>query len=276
MEFDIQGHRGYRGLYPENTLIAFEQAILSGVSTLEMDVVMSKDGNVVVSHDPVMLKSLCLSPSGKPLKDDSKKLFELSYAKIVEYDCGSLKQPNFPKQKLQKSYKPLLSEVFEFADKVTANHNLPDVRFNIEIKSSSSGDGSLHPKPSVYSEAVLEIIKLYEMEDRSTLQSFDYRILRYLDNIDCPVDLCLLVENDFGVDKNIELLGFDPDIYGPNYKNLTKEDADLCASYGFDLIPWTVNEKTDMERLIDWGVDGIITDFPEELIKVARKKGVIN
>jgi glycerophosphoryl diester phosphodiesterase len=191
MEFDIQGHRGYRGLYPENTLVAFEQAIIAGVNTIEMDVVMSKDGNVVVSHDPVMLKSLCLSPSGKALKNDNTKLFELTYKKIMEYDCGSLAQPNFPKQKLSKSYKPLLSEVFEFADTVTAKHNLPDVRFNIEIKSASNGDGVLHPKPPVYSEAVLEIIKLYEMEDRCTLQSFDYRILRYLNNVDCPVDLCL-------------------------------------------------------------------------------------
>lgn len=274
MEFDIQGHRGYRGLYPENTLIAFEKAILAGVTTIEMDVVLSKDGNVVVSHDTVMLKSLCKSPSGKELKNDDTKLFALTYNKILDYDCGSLKQPNFPKQKLQKSYKPLLSEVFELADKVTADHNLPDVRFNIEIKSTSAGDGTLHPKPSVFSEAVLEIIKLYDMVDRSTIQCFDYRVLRYLDNVDCPVDLCLLVENDFGVDKNIELLGFDPDIYGPSHKFLTQEDVELCGTYGFDLVPWTVNEKADMERLIDWGVDGIITDFPEELIKVARKKGV--
>lgn len=274
MEFDTQGHRGFTGRFPENSIPGFLGAIDTGVMTLEMDVVLSKDGNVVVSHDLVMLKSLCLAPTGKPLKDDSKKLYNLRYANIIEYDCGSLGNPKFPSQKKMKTYKPLLSEVFTEADEYTAKNNLPEMRFNIEIKSSAAGDGVLHPKPSVYAETVLDIIKLYDAEERCTIQSFDLRILQYLQRTECEVPLALLVDNKLGVEKNVDLLGFDPDVYSCDYKLLTKDEMQVASSLGLDVVPWTVNEKADMERLIDWGVDGLISDFPDLLMKVAKAKGV--
>ena len=275
MNFDTQGHRGYRGKYPENSVEGFVAAIDAGVITLEMDVVMSKDNNVVVSHDPVFLKSLCLAPTGKPLKDDSKMLYNMRYQTIIEYDCGSLGNPKFPKQKKIKTYKPLLSEVINMADEYTAANNLPEIRFNIEIKSTSAGDGLLHPKPSIFAEAVYDIIKLYDAQDRCSIQSFDIRILNYLERIECEAALALLVDNDLGVEKNIELLGFEPDVYSCEYQLLTEDDVDLAHELGMDVIPWTVNEKEDMERLIDWDVDGLISDFPELLIKVAKAKGKI-
>jgi glycerophosphoryl diester phosphodiesterase len=274
MDFDTQGHRGFTGNYPENSIPGFIAAIDTGVMTLEMDVVMSKDGNVIVSHDLVMLKSLCLAPTGKPLKDDSKKLYNLRYANIVEYDCGSLGHEKFPKQKKIKTHKPLLSEVINATDEHTAKNNLPEMRFNIEIKSSAAGDGVLHPKPSVYAEAVLDIIKLYDAEERCTIQSFDLRILKYLERTECEVPLALLVDNDLGVEKNVDLLGFDPDVYSCDYKLLTEDEMQVAGSLGLDVVPWTVNEKADMERLIDWGVDGLISDFPDLLMKVAKAKGV--
>lgn len=274
MEFDAQGHRGFTGRYPENTLPGFMAAIDTGIKTLEMDVVMSKDGNVVVSHDLVMLKSLCLAPTGKPLKDDSKKLFNLRYANIIEYDCGSLGNARFPDQKKIKTYKPLLSEVINASDEYTAKNNLPEMRFNIEIKSSSTGDGVLHPKPSVYAEAVYDIIKLYDAVDRCTIQSFDLRILQYLERTECEIPLALLVDNKLGVEKNVDLLGFEPDVYGCDYKLLTEEEIEIANNIGMDVIPWTVNERADMERLIDWGVDGLISDYPDLLMKVVKEKGL--
>jgi glycerophosphoryl diester phosphodiesterase len=274
MEFDTQGHRGFTGRYPENSLPGFIAAIQTGVLTLEMDVVLSKDGNVVVSHDLVMLKSLCLAPTGKPLKDDSKKLYNLRYANIVEYDCGSLGNPKFPEQKKMKTYKPLLSEIINESNEYTAKNNLPEMRFNIEIKSSTSGDGVLHPKPSVYAEAVYDIIKLYDADDRCTIQSFDLRILQYLERTECEIPLALLVDNDLGVEKNVDLLGFEPDVYSCDYKLLTEDEMEVANNIGLDIIPWTVNEREDMERLIDWGVDGLISDFPDLLMKVAKEKGV--
>ncbi len=274
MEFDAQGHRGFTGRFPENTIPGFKAAIDTGIPTLELDVVMSKDGNVVVSHDLVMLKSLCLAPTGKPLKDDSKMLYNLRYANIVEYDCGSLGNPNFPEQQKMKAHKPLLSEVINMTNEYTAKNNLPEMKFNIEIKSSPQGDGVLHPKPSVYAEAVYDIIKLYEVEERTTLQTFDIRILQYLERTECELPLGLLVDNKLGVEKNLELLGFDPDIYSCNYKLLTEEEMQVANSLGLDVIPWTVNDKKDMERLIDWGVDGMISDFPDLLMQVVKEKGV--
>lgn len=274
MEFDTQGHRGFTGRFPENTIPGFKAAIDTGVATLELDVVMSKDGNVVVSHDLVMLKSLCLAPTGKPLKDDSKVLYNLRYATIVDYDCGSLGNPNFPEQQKIKAYKPLLSEVINMTNEYTAKNNLPEMKFNIEIKSSPKGDGVLHPKPSVYAEAVYDILKLYEVEERASLQSFDTRILQYLERTECEVPLGLLVDNKLGVEKNLELLGFDPDIYSCDYKLLSKDELQVANNLGLDVVPWTVNKKEDMERLIDWGVDGMISDFPDLLMKVVKEKGV--
>jgi glycerophosphoryl diester phosphodiesterase len=274
MDFDTQGHRGYTSLYPENSIPGFMAAIDTGIMTLEMDVAISKDGNVVVSHDLVMLKSLCLAPTGKPLKDDSKKLYNLRYANIVEYDCGSLGHVKFPKQKKIKTHKPLLSEVINATDEYTAKKNLPEMRFNIEIKTGGiAGDGILHPKTSVYAEAVLDIIKLYDAEDRCTIQSFDLRLLQYLERTECEVPLALLVDNKLGVEKNVDLLGFDPDVYSCDYRLLTEDEMQVASSLGLDVVPWTVNDKADMERLIDWGVDGLISDYPELLMKVAKAKG---
>lgn len=275
MDFDTQGHRGFRGKYPENSLPAFKAAIDTGVITLEMDVVMSKDGYVVVSHDPVFLKSLCLAPTGKELKDDSKRLFNMRYERIMEYDCGSLGNKKFKNQKKMKVYKPLLSEVFSEADAYTAKNNLPEMRFNIEIKSSSSGDGVMHPKPSVYAEAVYDTIKLYQAEERCTIQCFDLRILKYLERIECESALALLVDNKLGVEKNVDLLGFDPDVYSCEHNLLTEDEVEIAHSMGLDVVPWTVNEKADMERLIDWDVDGLISDFPDLLMKVAKAKGKV-
>lgn len=192
----------------------------------------------------------------------------------MEYDCGSLGNANFPKQQKMKAHKPLLSEVINMTNEYTAKNNLPEMKFNIEIKSSPKGDGVLHPKPSVYAEAVYDIIKLYEVEERCTLQTFDIRILQYLERTECELPLGLLVDNNLGVEKNLELLGFDPDIYSCNFKLLTEDELQVANSLGLDVIPWTVNEKKDMERLIDWGVDGMISDFPDLLMQVIKEKGV--
>jgi glycerophosphoryl diester phosphodiesterase len=274
MEFDTQGHRGFRAKYPENSVQGFIAAIDTGVKTLEMDVVLSKDNHVVVSHDPVFLKSLCLSPTGKELKDDSKLLYQMRYETIMQYDCGSLGNSRFPDQKKMKTYKPLLSEVITAADEYTAKNNLPEMRFNIEIKSSSKGDGIYHPKPALFVEIVYEIIKLFEAEDRCTIQSFDPRILQYLDRTNNGSKLALLVDNDLGVEKNIDLLGFTPDIYSSEYTLLTEEDVEVAHDMGMDVVPWTVNERSEMEKLIDWEVDGLISDHPDILMEVVRSRGL--
>jgi glycerophosphoryl diester phosphodiesterase len=115
---------------------------------------------------------------------------------------------------------------------------------------------------------------LYNAEERCTIQSFDLRILQYLQRTECEVPLALLVDNELGVEKNVDLLGFDPDIYSCQYKLLSESEMQVASSLGLDVVPWTVNDKADMERLIDWGVDGLISDFPDLLMKVAKSKGV--
>ena len=146
--FDVQGHRGARGLAPENTLPAFRRALDLGVATLELDTVVSADDEVVVSHDPTMSPVFCSHPDGRPVAPhEAVALFDLGYAEIARFDCGSRPNPRFPGQKLEPASKPTLRAVVRFAEAYTQEHGLPPVFYNVETKSEPEGDRRLHPPP---------------------------------------------------------------------------------------------------------------------------------
>ena len=172
---DIQGHRGCRGLLPENSLPAFQKAVELGVTTLELDLAISKDKKVVVSHEPFISRTYCLDSLGNEIsEEDGKKynFYQMTYEEIKLFDCGSKAHPRFPKQEHFKTNKPLLSEVIELGDSLN-----PDIRYNIEIKASPEYDNIFSPEPKEFVELVLEVINKYGIFDRSNLQSFDVRIL---------------------------------------------------------------------------------------------------
>ncbi len=267
--FDWQGHRGARGLLPENTIPAFRKALDLGVTTLELDVVVSKDKQVVVSHEPFFSADICTDPAGKPIAkgdEKSRNLYTYTYAEIQAYDCGSRGNPRFPEQQPQKVHKPLLGEVIRSMEAYRQEKNLPPFGYNIEIKSTPAGDNVYHPGVTEFSDLVYRVITEQLSPDRFTLQCFDFRVLRYWHEKYPAVTLVALVENMRGVEKNLADLGFTPAVYSPYYQLLTGKSAvDKIQGLGMKVIPWTVNDPEDMRRLKAWGVDGIITDYPDRI-----------
>jgi glycerophosphoryl diester phosphodiesterase len=271
--FDAEGHRGCRGLLPENTIPAFINAVKLGVNTLEMDMIISKDGKIVISHDPLMNDEICSTPDGKPVTAENKgqyKIYSLTYDEIKKFDCGSRGNPKFPEQQKMAVYKPLLSDVIDTVEKYVKEHHLPAVYYNIETKTTPEGDDVNHPKPKVFVQMVYELITKNGVKDRCILQSFDPRTLQEMRKIDSTVVTALLVANLDGFKKNIERLGFNPTIYSPNYMLITKKLVAECHKLKIKILPWTVNDEKKMIKLKKMGVDGIISDYPDRLIKAVR------
>lgn len=261
---NIQGHRGCRGLFPENSLPAFQQAILLGVHTLEMDVVLSADYQVVVSHEPFISRIFCLTPDKQPIPEsmDMKyNLFEMLYDEIRLFDCGSRKHPGFPEQKTMPCYKPLLREVFTLAEQLN-----PNIKYNIEIKSKPVWDGTYTPYPEAFVKQVLEVVDLYKVSSRTNLQAFDVRILEQVKKQAPAIPIALLVDEKESISEKLHSISFKPEIISPYFQLLTKELVQRYQALGYKIIPWTVNDNADLQRMIAYKVDGIITDYPNRLL----------
>jgi len=260
---DIQGHRGARGLMPENTIPAFKRAIDEGVTTLELDVVITKDKQVVVSHEPYMSASICNKPNGEPVtKGDEFNIYEMTYAQVAAFDCGSRGNSRFPEQEKRAIQKPLLSEMIKASEAYAEEKGVAPLNYNIEIKSSPKGDGEDHPEVAEFSALVNKTIEAYLPRSRYTLQSFDFRVLKYWHEEYPEVTLVALIENMNSVQKNLEDLGFTPEIYSPYFKLLNGKKVEEIHELGMKVVPWTVNTVDEMRSMIDLGVDGIITDYP--------------
>lgn len=272
-KFDIQGHRGARGLMPENTIPAFIMALDSGVNTIELDVVVTKDGQLVVSHEPWMSASICTDPSGKSFDEKSEgkfNLYQMTYEQVKQWDCGSKGNSNFPQQIKMNVSKPLLRDVIIAVENHIKNFTRYEVDYNIEIKSMPQGDNKFHPKPEAFSDLVFNLIDQYLPLDRVVIQSFDFRVLKYWHEKYPTVRLSALVENKKSVNENLADLGFLPSIYSPYFKLISRDDVKELHAKKVRVIPWTVNEPGDMLSLKGLDVDGFITDYPNRAAKFKR------
>jgi glycerophosphoryl diester phosphodiesterase len=271
--FDIEGHRGCRGLYPENTIVAFIEAVKLGVNTLEMDVVVSRDGKLVVSHDPYFSPEFCNFPEGQPTDADAQKfsrIYNMTYEQIKSYDCGSRINPKFPEQKKMFAAKPLLSEVIDTVENFILKNHLPAVQYNIETKSTPEGDDIDQPKPVVFAKLLYDMLKQKNILGKSIIQSFDIRTLQIVHQTDSTVATALLIADIDSFDKNIHQLGFKPTIYSPNLILVNEKLISKCHEQKIKIIPWTINDTDKMIKLKQQGVDGLITDYPDRAIKVLR------
>lgn len=265
-KFDVQGHRGARGIMPENTIPAFMTAIDLGVTTLELDLAVTKDKQLVVSHEGWMAASITLDSLGKAIKEkDQQKhnIYKMNYKDVAKYDVGSKPNEKFSQQAKMKVSKPLLKDVIITVEDYVKGHAMYEVDYNIEIKTEPSTDGKFHPKVPEFSELVFNLIDQYLPWDRVVIQSFDFRVLKYWHEHHPGVRLAVLVDNLNTIDENIKALGFTPSIYSPEYHLLSKEEIRTCHQKRMRVIPWTVNETKEMEELKSWGVDGLITDYPD-------------
>ncbi|APS37775.1 MULTISPECIES: glycerophosphodiester phosphodiesterase family protein [Salegentibacter] len=265
----VQGHRGDRGNLPENSIPAFLSAVEKGADVLELDVVVSQDKKIVVSHEPVMLALYMLTPDGDSIAKENEKnynLYKMDYDSIRKFDSGSKKNRLFPNQQPQKTYKPLLSEVIDTVENYIQVNDLDEVKYNIEIKSSEKNYGIFQPEPADFVDLVMNIIEEKGIKNKVNLQSFDVNILQILNEKYPDIEVAYLVSKE-SINKNLEKLGFIPDIYSPNYKLLkNKEVVDSIKERNMDLIPWTVNEEEAINKMLELKVDGIITDYPERVL----------
>ncbi|REA62802.1 glycerophosphodiester phosphodiesterase [Dyadobacter luteus] len=263
---DKQGHRGSRGLMPENTIPAMIKAMDIGVNTLELDVVISKDGQVVVSHDTYLSSDFMRHPDGTDISPTEAKeliLFQMPYEQIKKFDAGTKPHAQFPQQKKFKTYRPLLSDMIDSVEVYASKKGMKAPKYNIEIKSSPKGDGEHHPAPQEFVDMVMKVCGSKKLGDRLTIQSFDVRPLQVLHKSYPKVILSYLTANPKTVLENLELLGFTPQIYSPYYKTVTAASVKECHDLKMQVVPWTVNTKEEIKQLAGLGVDGIISDYPD-------------
>ncbi len=262
--YDLQGHRGARGLMPENTIPAMIKALDLGVTTLELDLAVTKDGEIIVSHEPWMNGMICLDPDGNEIAKEDKEhnIFQMTYSEVSQYDCGSKKHAGFSKQVNFRTSKPRLIDLIDEIEQYVADLDILKPNYNIEIKSFPEGDGVYHPNPKDFSDKVYTLIDSKLDWDRVNIQSFDFRVLQYYHQTYPEVTLAMLVDNAAKANSQLEKLGFQPAIYSPYFVALTAPIVSELQNKGMKVIPWTVNSEEQMTNLLEMGVDGIITDYP--------------
>lgn len=274
---DYQGHRGSRGIMPENSIPAFIKALDLSVDTLELDCVISKDMKVVVSHDPYLNHQICLGPDGEAIESEAVakrnyNIYQMEYhSQIERCDCGSMGNVRFPDQAKMKVHKPLLSQVFDQMEQYMRDRGLrmKQVRYNIETKSHVDGDDIFHPKPEVFVSLLYDVLREKNMTRHVMIQSFDVRTLQVMRTVDARIPLALLVEREdqnstepFDYRMTLDQLGFLPDIYSPHYSLVTNELVSFMHQNNVKVVPWTANNQALIDELVHLGVDGIITDYP--------------
>jgi glycerophosphoryl diester phosphodiesterase len=260
----VHGHRGARAMRPENTLPAFEYAIKEGVDVLEMDMAITKDNVVVVSHDPILEPPVCSGPGA----EKTAVIHELTLAEVKRWDCGKVQNPRFKTQEtIAGTRVPTLDEVFTMAGP-------SKVEFNIETKSFPDKP-QYTPSPEKFVELVLEQIRKHHLEKRVILQSFDYRTLRAMKKIAPEIRLSALMEYD---DKRDFVTAAKDaggaQIVSPHDSLVTLDKVMAAHAAGLQVVPWTVNTPEGWDKMIRAGADAIISDDPAALIAYLKSKGL--
>lgn len=266
--FDWQGHRGARGLMPENTIPAFLEALKYPVTTLELDIVISADRKIMISHEPWMNPQICLDPDGKEIPGDGRQfnLFQMTAAEIRRFDCGTKQHADFPTQQHLKVHKPTLGEMVSAVRKYCTENARQLPLFNIELKSLPAGYAVFVPEPEEFVALVIAELDAIGIAHVTTLQSFDPQVLREIHKQEGDrIATSYLTSDQKDLDKVVEELGFKPDVYSPYYRLVSKKLIRLAREKGMLVIPWTVNKDRIARRLIKRGVDGMITDYPDRI-----------
>ena len=257
----VHGHRGARGRMPENTLPAFEYAIQQGVDALEMDMAVTKDNVIVISHDPILETPVCSGPRNGVV------IHQLTLAEVRQWDCGAVQNPNFHTQKaIPGTRMPTLDDVFHLATRGTFD-------YNIETKSFPERP-EYTPPPEEFSRMVLEKVRQYKLEKRVILQSFDFRTLVAMRKLAPEIRLSALTEIDPRAFTTIAKEAGHAEIVSPYYKLVTADKVAAAHGAGIQVVPWTVNDPAEWDRLIDARVDAIISDDPAALIAHLKQRGL--
>ncbi|MGV3503067.1 MAG: glycerophosphodiester phosphodiesterase family protein [Adhaeribacter sp.] len=266
---DVQGHRGMPGFLPANSIAGFLKARDIGVQTLSLEVFISRDSQVVVSHEPFLSGERCRQDGGIPISKNSERnfnLYRMAYDEIRKFDCGSLGDKDFPLQKKMLAYKPLLTQAIDSVERHTTRKNLAPPHYQVEIRSALGGDGLYHPAPAEYAEHVLKALRRKGVLERSTIQSADVRPLKYIHSKYPKVRLALRVDNSLTPEQHIRALGFVPSVYSPQHQLVNAQLMQLAKQKKMQVIPWIVNDPADIEKMMALGVDGLISDYPNRVL----------
>ena len=264
-KFDVQGKAGARGIMPENTIQGMLKALDLGVTTQEMDAVISKDKQVVLSQEPYFNNEISLQPNGKAITLKNQKdfnIYKMDYDEIKKFDVGSKIHSRFPGQMKFKVSKPLLSQTIDEVEEYVKLKRLPKPAYSIETKTIKNGDNVFHPEPAEFVDLIMDIVNAKKISKRVIIESFDMRTLQYLHEKYPKIQTSLLIDEKEPFEDYIEKLGFKPTIYSPYSVLVGKGLVDRCHEMGVKIIPWTINSVKEVKYLMSLGVDGVITDYP--------------
>ena len=267
---EIQGHRGARGLMPENSVPGFVLAIQQGADVLELDLCIAGDGTVIVSHEPWMSHEICRSPDGGGISSADERnhnLHQMSVEEIGAYDCRSRIHPRFLDQRPLPVSKPTLAEVVKMAEKVP----LLDggiLRYNMEIKHRPDFEPEYCPDAGTFTALVVAQVEQLGIAERTCIQSFSEEAMEAVHQQAPEITTAWLTDTEGSVQSQLDRLSFQPDIYSPNWKLIDATDVKSLQDAGIRVIPWTVNSQEDLYSAMQLGVDGIITDFPDRLYEI--------
>ncbi len=290
--FDVQGHRGARGSAPENTLTAFRAALAAGATTWEMDIGLTRDGHVVVMHDRQLNPDLTRAPGGAWIEAPGPTVASLTLAELQAYDVGRLRPGTryaetwATQRPVDGERVPTLDAVFELARREAP----PSLRFNIETKLSPLAPGET-ASPEAMVDALLAVIERHGLRSRVMVQSFDWRTLALVQRRAPGLATAALsaqrpefdtisggawtaglqlAAHGGSVPRLVKTLG--APVWSPHFRDLTPATLAEARALGLKVVPWTVNAPADIERLIAWGVDGLISDHPERVVQALARR----
>lgn len=269
-DFDLQGHRGARGLMPENTIPGFLKAMDLGVDTIEMDLVVTADEKLLVSHEPWFSHLFTTFPDGRPVREDEERslnIYQMTFEQTQQFDVGMRVNPNFPSQQMMEVTKPLFRDAVEAIEQYAQENGLQKPFYNVETKSDPRYYGEMVPVPETFArilhEELSELDEEFDLMDRIIVQSFDPQTLIEFRELNDTAALAMLISDPISIDAAVDTLGFAPDIWSPNYRLVTPELIADASDRNMRVIPWTINTVDEMRRQLNMGVDGIITDYPD-------------
>ncbi|MBL7715602.1 MAG: glycerophosphodiester phosphodiesterase [Bdellovibrionales bacterium] len=270
---EVHGHRGARAVLPENSMPAFEYALKAGVDVIELDLGVTKDRHLVILHDPVINPLICRDTTKSKVGSLIRKpiaVFEETLARVKQFDCGSMKNLRFLKQKkVPGTLIPTLDEFFTWINAST-DPKAKTVRFNIEMKSEEATP-NLAPPPAEFAKLLVDMLNKHAVLNRTIIQSFDHRTLLEAKKLAPTATLSALIE-DRPKKSLVEVTqSAGAQVVSPNHEWLTAKDVEECHKAGIKVVPWTANDKKDWKKLVSFGVDGIISDDPLELIQFLKK-----
>ena len=277
---DVQAHRGGMGLYPEESIAAMKNAVDLGVNTLEMDLCITQDKEVILSHDKFFHYRYATRPDGTPVMKEDPLVFlwNLPYEEILKWDVGSKPNPDWPEKHCQPAVKQRAAEVIDAVEAYVKEKGLPPMHYNIEIKSDPDYDGGVEgrdwPEYHEFTDLCMQMLDARGLGDRLVIQCFDERALNYINEKYPGHILSYLVEGwETDYDEYMSKLDFKPEWLSPPHENVDAALVERAHADGMKVVTWTVDDPDEMRRLMDLRVEGIISNYPDRLMKAAKEYG---